>query len=361
MKNFKLLLILPFILVKTGFAQLNLKDNIENYDDVCFCNVGLVHPYKILELDNNKEIVLALKKGKTLSELKKMGIQFKVSQIKLLTLSGLVTRKDSIYTTAIPILANSETTQLREATKKYASEITALIKDEYKQLNQILSTKGFQKNSYSVFFSYVLDGMVWDILEKKGAVKETVITAEKPFWDGVFWLFDPKRDYSCGTNSLYSGDMCINVNWNEDQEYTVPSYDVLSNMLNDYMKNGKITDTEVIKTFEKNNLFDKNGFLKIPVIKTDSTDQIFKTSEKIANIISSYLINDIDYSKVLTNYPKLIKNEGIVIIYHEIMWDILDNMEKLGILEKPVAFGNPKSSKPEDLRDLIFIVEYKTN
>ncbi len=108
MKRIELLLLLTFILVKTGFTQLDFKENIEDYNNVCFCDVGLVHPYTILKMDNNKEIVLALKKGKTLSELKNMGIQFNASQIKLLTLSGLVTKKDSTYTTAIPIFTKSE-------------------------------------------------------------------------------------------------------------------------------------------------------------------------------------------------------------------------------------------------------------
>ena len=84
---------------------------------------------------------------------------------------------------------------------------------------------------------------------------------------------------------------------------------------------------------------------------------IYSQSKSIANIIVQYLNNNIDYSKVLANYPNIEKDHAITILYHEIMWDILDIMERAGQIKKPVAFGKPNLAKPEDLKDLIFIVK----
>jgi hypothetical protein len=73
--------------------------------------------------------------------------------------------------------------------------------------------------------------------------------------------------------------------------------------------------------------------------------------------VVAYLKNNIDYSIMLDNYPNMEKGQGIIILYHEIMWDILDIMEEKGKLEKPVAFKEPAMARPEDLKDLIFIIE----
>jgi len=35
----------------------------------------------------------------------------------------------------------------------------------------------------------------------------------------------------------------------------------------------------------------------------------------------------------------------------------LDIKEENGKIRKPIAFGNPKEAKPEDLKDLIFILK----
>jgi hypothetical protein len=58
----------------------------------------------ILNLDNNMEILFALKEGKTLYALDKLNVKYTQSQLKLMELSRLIEKKDSIYKTRIPIL-----------------------------------------------------------------------------------------------------------------------------------------------------------------------------------------------------------------------------------------------------------------
>ena len=245
----------------------------------------------------------------------------------------------------------------RVQTKIIAGNIIPRLQKEYELLIQTLKIKGLQRNSYSLFFALVLDGIVWHILEQNGVIKEKKITKEKPFWDGVMWMIEPKREFSCGTNSLSSGNLSICVNWSDNSGVSVLNYKMLRKMLNDYKENGRVINPEVFKTFEGNELFDKKGNLQIPIIKADSTDVIYSQSKSIANIIVQYLNNNIDYSKVLANYPNIEKDHAITILYHEIMWDILDIMERAGQIKKPAAFGKPNLAKPEDLKDLIFIVK----
>ena len=354
----KRLLLMIFLTGITAllYSQNSFNESIKDYDDICFCNVGLAHPKEILDLDNNLEILFALKNGRTLNELNHLGVKYNQSQITLLETSGLIKAKDSIYYATVPILPKEETFKLRKLTKEIAKDMIPRFQKDYEILFQTLKSKGLQQNGYSLFFAFVLDGIVWDMLEKNGITKETTITNEKPFWNGVMWMIEPKRKFSCGTNCLSSGNLTISVNWSDESGVSVSSYKMLRKMLNDYKENGKITTSEVSKTFGSNGLFDNNGILQIPIIKADSTDIIYNQSENIAKIIVGYLKNDIDYSKILAGYPDLEKGDAITIVYHEIMWDILDIMEENGQIEKPRAFRTPTEAKPEDLKDLIFIV-----
>jgi hypothetical protein len=161
------------------------------------------------------EILFALKTAHTLQELTKLEIKYTESQISLLELSGLIERKDSTYKTIIPILSKNETNKLRGETKRMAVYIIPQFKDDFESFSKTLNLHGLQKNSYSLFFAFVLDGLVWEILEQNNDIEETIITKEKPFWDGTYWMIEPKREFSCGTNSLSSGNYSISVNWSD--------------------------------------------------------------------------------------------------------------------------------------------------
>jgi hypothetical protein len=355
--NKGILIIGIFWLTSSSLNSQTISENARNYEDFCFCEVGLSHPKVILDLDNNLDILIALKTTNTLHGLDDLKIDYTLSQINLLELSGLIEKKDSVYKTIIPILSKDETSKLRSETKRMAENIIPLFKSDFENFSETLNLHGLQDNSYSLFFALILDGLVWDILEQKNEIDSFDITNEKPFWAGTFWMVEPRRDFSCGTNSLSSGDFTINVNWSDKAIIDVSSYKMLRELLNDYRMNGRITKPEVVREFAKNDLFTKDGTLHIPVIRADSSDIIYVQSMTIAKKVAGYLSNRIDYSTILTGCPDLTNGQKITILYHEIMWDILDRMEEDKQLNKPVAFGNPQKAKDEDLRDLIFILE----
>ncbi len=343
--------------VSTLFSQTIAKEPIKKIDDICFCEIGISHPNRIIYLDNNLDILINLKKGKTLNELSKSNIKYTLSQIKLLWLSELIERKDSIFYTRMPILSTEETFKIRQETEKIAKEISLLIQEDLKLFLESLKLRKVEKNSYSLFFGFVLDGLVWDVLKENNIIEKTKITIDKPFWNGLYWIVDPKRNFSCGTNSLTLKNFSINENWSDNAIISVPSYNMLEQLLDDYIVNGKITKKEVFETFAKNKLFNKNGEIEIPIISKKETDIIYVQSMNITKKIVEYLATTIDYSKFLKSYNHLNKSSKIIILYHEIMWDILDVLEKQKLIVRPVAFKNPNNSKESDLKDLLFIIK----
>lgn len=356
MKGYILLLTFVSLLSQSIYSQNQFQDRIKNFDDICYCQTGLTHPMRLLSLDNNYDIVNALKSGLTLKQLDRSGIKYTDSQIRLLQYSRIIKRKDSVYYSLTPIIPEQEAVLLRKETKRMATEIVPLFKDDFESLMETLNSKGLQRNSYSLFFAYVLDEVVWNILENDSVIDRIVITQEEPFWDGAYWLIEPKRDFSCGRNSLESGVYSINVNWSHASKVEVSNYTLLNKFLDDYIANGKVTSPEVYKEFLKNDLFDKNGQIKIPVIKTVDNDIIYMQSKAIAQTVVDYL-NKFDYSLILPDHKYLPKSTKLIILYHEMMWDILQIMEANGQLKKPIAFDPLQEAKDEDLKDLIYIVK----
>lgn len=354
MKRIYLIIIFNVLLV-TSFAQ----QSEDDFRKVCFCSVGIAHPYTILRFDNNWELLFAFENGKSLCELDSLNVNYSESQIEILKLWKLIEKIDGKYYTSIPFYTEPNSTRLRIETKQIARNIVSLIQSDYNLFSQIIKKRQIEKNTFSLFFAFVLDDLVWQVFNENGLIKKVEVTKENPLWDGTMWVIQPKRDFSCGTSSLKYKNLSISINTlPKKSNVEVSDYKLLKKMLKDYKENGKVTDKEILQTFEKNDFFDSSGKLLIPTIKADSTDMLFNQSIAIANKVANYLIENIEFERIIKQYSFEDKEQAILVLYHEIMWDILEIMENAGQLSKPVVFDNTKVAKQKDYRDLIFIVEY---
>jgi hypothetical protein len=352
-RNILLIFIYQIVFIGYIYSQ----ERINDYDESCYCSIGISHPSSILDLDNNREILFSLKNGKTLNELDSLHISFNKSQIVLLETSSLIERRGLKYYSLVPILGKQKTTKLRTQTQQYAKELIPMFEKEYMKFSQLLKIQGFERNTFTIFFSYILDEIVWQKFEERIITKETEISKIHPYWDGVLWLIYPKRSFNCGTNSFHTDKSQLCVNWSDNAKIDFSSYNLLGEMLDEYNNQGIISNENIIKEFKENGIFDDNFKLRIPIIHSNNTDKIYLHSQKIANIIVEYIDKKIDYSKIQADYALKDKNQAIVILYHEIMWDILDEMVNENILNMPIVFEKAKKAKKGDLRDLIFIIE----
>lgn len=330
----------------------------DDFRKVCFCSVGVAHPYKILNLDNNQELLFAFKDGKPLKELDSLKIDYTSSQIAMMRLWNLIEKKENKYYTTIPIIYSGETKKIRAKTKEYANSLVSLIENDYNIFLQTLKDNELNNNAFSIFFAFVLDDLVWQKLRKDSLVKRNKITKENPFWDGTMWMIQPRRKFSCGTNSLSYENYVISINWSGNLNVELPDYKLLKLMLKDYKEKGSVVNPEIVEAFKPYNFFNDKGELLLPFIDTESTNKIYLQSEVISDKVAGYLIENIDYGIITNNFPSIEKEQAMIIIYHEIMWDMLEIMEKKGILSKPKAFSDIENATIEDLKSLIFITKY---
>lgn len=335
------------------YSQKEMKD----YESSCYCSFSGTHPFQIIDEGNNWELLVALKEGKTIDELNKIGIKYTQKQIEVLQAMNLIENKDKKYKTLITILNAEETDEIRAETKEIAKKIVSIIQSDYTFFSKTLKEQKFENSIYSVFFSYVLDNIVWRKFESNKVLPEIEISAEKPIWDGTIWFNYPKRIFECGTNSISYKNLTAATNWSDTSKLSYTEIVDYNTVLTDLDINSKITDSKVKDTLVKYGICDTNGKLKVPFIKKDTTNNFNICCNQIADKIFNYLDKNVDFSTIEKKYNIQSKGDAIIIIYHDIMWDILDLLEEIGQIKKPNAFSYPENSKPADLKDLFFIYE----
>ncbi|MBU1627548.1 hypothetical protein KKB18_09290 [bacterium] len=106
------------------------------------------------------------------------------------------------------------------------------------------------------------------------------------------------------------------------------------------------------------NICDSNGNLKIPYIKEDTQNELYSMSKELAEKVAKEVLswND-DLEMLRMRYELKSKNEVIVVMYHEIMWDLLDYLEAEGIIKKPKIFADPEKADMKDVADVMMIVK----
>jgi hypothetical protein len=339
-----------FIFGITSLSQNQLKDYEENY----YVTFLPAHPGVIVHTGNNWDILFAFKKSGPLNKLNELGISYTQKQIDVLCALNLLEKENDQYRTIGTILNEEDMKDIRLFTMAVANKIIPLIRDDFSKLSAALKKEGYEKNSYTVLFSYVMDHLVWDLFESNHILKEKELTVENPLWDGTVWFYKTKRNFECGTNSYPADSLLIASNWANVSELSLTNLDYKS-ILEEYIKNSKINDDALKNYIKVYGICDENGNIKIPVIVKGDESDIVNSCNKIAQSIYDFMVNKVDYLELNNKFNIHSREDAIIIIYHDIMWDILDILEEKGLVQKPIIFSNPEAAQKSDLKDVLLI------
>lgn len=102
-------------------------------------------------------------------------------------------------------------------------------------------------------------------------------------------------------------------------------------------------------------LADKKGYLLIPIIKEDSQDALVRVSDEIVFKLAAFVSRH--SSEFMRAYQLSNENLSKVILYHEMMWDMMDILVERGILTEPdILKGSPRAQKA-DFGQIVYITE----
>ncbi len=117
----------------------------------------LVSPDKVVQADNNWEILLSCLEAKTRNELQDKNIKVTDSQLMLLQAMRFIDYDDGTIKTTMPIFGAKEKQSLIPSLRQLAQDITPDLRNDILQLKEILTSQGYPDHMFSVLFSCVVD------------------------------------------------------------------------------------------------------------------------------------------------------------------------------------------------------------
>lgn len=291
--------------ISAAQAQDVIRPN-EQWESTQFVALSGHQPSDYVTIDNNWEIAYRLRTPQTADELRQSGTPCTDSQLMLLEVGGILApRQGGKWQTVIPILDKKQTDALRAFSREVAATIYARTKDDFNALTQSIDRMGYPNNTFSLVFSYLLDGRMWTRLVLFDDVQQHAT------WSGCYWvLYEPRTGFACGTNGYGEQDICLTYL----DSRIAPDPNVMEQLADDFHK---LTDTLVQH------------------ISTELKDHCKDLSERFG----------------ITQ-----EKEGMVILYHEVMWDLIDLLLQDKIISLPPVFQDAKTHKNR-LNDVVFFVE----
>lgn len=246
----------------------------------------------------------------------------------------------------MPIFSEDQTKSIRTLSRSIAQTAYKKTENDWSAFMTELKKRKLGKNAYSLVFSYVLDGKIWG---KALPAHDSVATHAT--WDGAFWALYDKRPHSfCGTNSFNA----FHQTWSDSLEYWLDTKTIIQ-FIDEYTQNKKIVSKDLLDKSIEWGLTNKRGNPLIPIIKEDSQDTLVKVSDEIVSKLAACV--SLHSSEFMKAYQLNNENLAKVILYHEIMWDMMDILVERKIITEPDILTGRSQAQKSDFGQIVYIAE----
>lgn len=360
MRYCKNIYVIFIVLIVCNLSVLS-QDKLNDFNLTQLVSAKGYSPKTIIGIDNNFEILLACQEAKTRAQLGEMGIKFNFSQLVLMETWRLIDIKNDTIKSLIPLIVGEDTKKIRSIARSAAGKVSVLIRSDFLRFADLISEKNMPEQVYSTFYSYIVDGLVWDIFREAGLVEDFEITVDEPLWSGEAWGMFPKRKFSCGTNSYSYDDITVNINWSPKAMPLLNPFLKEKSYLDSLVKMYKIGgrfENGMAKTFLFSyGLISANGSITIPVIQENEEDEIYLHSKKMAQKIADKVLEEVFFDQFAKELGFRNKKQAVAIIYNEIMYELIGVFEKIRILSQPIIFSDPDNAKKRNIGEVVFLVD----
>ena len=187
-------------------------------------------------------------------------------------------------------------------------------------------------------FGYALDGLLWDELAKRNALPDTALDLDHPIWKGAFWAIYPERPGTPGTNEEALGDKTLVSVWTDHTAGQLKSF-----------VQGIGAHAGAHAEFSST-----SGIVKIPLIKNIAGDAIHDHAQRIASATAAALLDSEEGREILGSIPRASRQQAVVIVAHELIWDVIEQLVENKTIPAPDALGTKEPSNSQ-LQKLIYL------
>lgn len=306
-------------------------DDLGQWGLHCFCIEAVATPHSIIQTDGNGRILLRAIGGTTIGKLRSEGIIATESQLRLLRLFGLIRREGDTITTAFPVLGEQEMAGLRLQSAKLGKRIARQIAPQVRSIHAELARQGHEQSGYAIVFGYALDAVLWDRPAIKSRLPQTALTIKQPYWRGAFWAMYPERTGSAGRNEIGIDGIKLVMVWSD------PVVDRLN----------RFAESSEAKTLLARVAADPDaarpGF---PVVRDRAGDPLHDPSVAIADAVANALVESHEGRALLKSVPRASEQEALLIMAHELIWDVADALVAAKALRYPAVLGSRAADAP---------------
>ena len=179
----------------------------------CYCPTARRTPHALIAEGTNGRLLYAARHGVDRQGLRAAGLAPTGEQIATLVEFGLLRVLDRQFRIAFPVLDHADTTLLRRRLRPVGEALAERLTPSVRELGEELGRQGLAGSSYAVVFGHALDGLLWHHLDAIGALPDTTLSADRPWWNGAFWAVYPPRADAAGTNFVACGPATLVMVW----------------------------------------------------------------------------------------------------------------------------------------------------
>ena len=318
-------------LVAAPAAASGAPDDLGQWGLHCFCIDAVATPHSVIRMDDNGRILLRAIDGTTLAKLRSEGLKASDSQLRLLRLFDLIKRDGDTIRTAFPVLGQRDMAGLRARSAELGKRIAREVAPHVGSIQAELRRQGLEQSDYAVVFGYALDAVLWDRPAIKSRLPATALTVKQPYWRGAFWAMYPERPGSAGRNEIGQDKAKLVMVW----------ADPVVDRLNLFAETSEAK--ALLSRIAANPDTARPGF---PIIRDRPGDRLHDPSVAIADAVANALVESDEGRALLKAVPRANEQEALLIMAHELIWDVSEALLEADALSYPSVLGPDAASAP---------------
>ncbi|HCO95203.1 MAG TPA: hypothetical protein DIU00_14835, partial [Phycisphaerales bacterium] len=288
--------------------------------------------WQALNDPNNNPILVACLEGRADESLKPLGVYDVKQRLERLQRGNLIKKVGDRYVLAFPAVVGDKRDRLRTYAEQAARQLMPFGEKIIAQIQPHLA--GRDEMLYHVLWSVIMDGgPAWDAARAEMNKK---ISNGDTSTENKAWLLYPPHPFRVGTNSFNTSYGHMKITWSPN----TPGPNVIGRVIAKYMnrlaqaieRNTTIGSAEIKDALGRYGLVDEGGKVRLYTIQSDSSAA--KVYMKLGAEFGWQMMAHLDVEKVA---GMLDVSSGIafVIAYHEICWQLLQDLAEQKVLEIP--------------------------
>ncbi len=298
--------------------------------------------WRALQDSENNPILNACLRGATEKDLKTLGKAKLQERLASLEHGGLIKKTQDRYTLAFPAIVGPKREQLQRYVKQIVAKLLPMEEEMIAEIRPHLV--GREEMLYHVLWSMIMDGpLAWNTAWAE--MKEQIKMGDTSIQNKA-WLVYPSHPFRVGTNTYGSGT--LRITWSRN----TPSPHVILKLMSEYKSElGEaikqrlpVQGRDAREALSKYGLVDGAGRLQIYILDLEKNSEAAQAYAALGKEFGRKIVAHLDVTKI-ADMLEVAPGVALVIAYHEVCWELLQNLAAKKILEVPPIIAKAGTDK----------------